>query len=482
MAAIWGRAWRSMASHEGGDDGRSLQPTAGGERGSTSGTNYSTTTTHTTNMSERSLAFHPFTVLPTATVLEENADELGEEERVKKLEHIKSLVVLFCKDNNNSATERWLYELGVNWVLHLSHVSESGRSFISGQLLYLAGSWIEALFEINHYISVCFGGHLGKEKATTDDVGYEFLRFVQATLSKMLPFVDAIVAVRVSGRRGAGEPADEKLRALILVRDALSMASAQIMSSFSSSPCCEGYLSADLLARLDEAIWDTMEEANFSSCSRGTQRSPSIHKGTLSVINCINVLWANYGSVNRIIHDAFLRGEFVPENENVSHLINLTIQMARSLEEMVIRNSQSFPNQSLKFLFLINNFYFILQQLHTHCPLVFPIREHVGKIDSYIHSYIQVSWAPVSECLRNPTPCCFTRRSPLPRFESKFQQTYTVQKLWKVPAPEMRKRLRNAIVEEVIPVFTQFLKDNSNSTPRVTPQEMTKLLSGLFEG
>ncbi|TVU07557.1 hypothetical protein EJB05_40918, partial [Eragrostis curvula] len=476
MAAVWARAWRlrvSSTEHGGNTGGGSLQPTAGDR--TDSGTTYTTSSsTICTTISDPVRDFHPF-------IVEEKIEELCEDERVKqKLEHIKGLVVLFRKDNN-SAPERWLSELEVNWVLHLAHNSESGRSFISGQLLYLAKSWIEALFEITKYISVYFGGHHGKEKGT-DDVGSEFVRFVEATMSKMLPFVDAIVAVRISGRRG--EPADEKLQALILVRDAVSMASAQILSSFSSSPCRVDYTGI-LLAKLDEAIWNTMEETKtgvMSSYSWGTPRSPDIHKGTLSVINCINVLWANYGTVNRILNDAFLRGEFGPEHENVSHLTNLTIQMVRSLEEMHTSNSQAFPDRSLEFLFLINNFPCILQQLQTNCRLGIHMPDLAGKIHDYVNSYVQVSWAPVSECLRNPTPHCFTRRSPLARFESKFQQTYTAQKLWKVPDPEMRKRLRKAIVEEVIPEFTEFLKDNSNRTPRVTPQEMKKLLNGLFEG
>jgi hypothetical protein len=65
--------------------------------------------------------------------------------------------------------------------------------------------------------------------------------------------------------------------------------------------------------------------------------------------------------------------------------------------------------------------------------------------------------------------------------------TYATQKLWKVPDPVMRRRLRKAAVDKVIPVFTQFLEDNSVVTPRFTPRKLTprkleKMLGELFEG
>ena len=93
-----------------------------------------------------------------------------------------------------------------------------------------------------------------------------------------------------------------------------------------------------------------------------------------------------------------------------------------------------------------------------------------------------MTWAPVLECLHNPTFRCFTRDSPLPKFESKFQSTYAAQKLWKVPDPELRKRLRVAIIEKVVSCFTNYLEDNNRITPGVTPQELEEMLQELFEG
>jgi hypothetical protein len=104
------------------------------------------------------------------------------------------------------------------------------------------------------------------------------------------------------------------------------------------------------------------------------------------------------------------------------------------------------------------------------------------KIDDYIQKYLQASWAPVMSCLDDDTPHCFRKNSALPKFDLEFQKLYTAQKLWKVPDPKLRTRLRKAIVEQVVPGLTGYLEDNSISSPAVTPQEREEMLLELFEG
>jgi hypothetical protein len=105
------------------------------------------------------------------------------------------------------------------------------------------------------------------------------------------------------------------------------------------------------------------------------------------------------------------------------------------------------------------------------------------KVEQYIESYIEVSWAPMLSCLSNPTPLCLGRNhSPLSKFESEFQKTYTTQKLWKVPDPELRKRLRKAVIEKIIPDYTRYIEDSKVINPKFTPQELEEMLQELFEG
>jgi hypothetical protein len=135
---------------------------------------------------------------------------------------------------------------------------------------------------------------------------------------------------------------------------------------------------------------------------------------------------------------------------------------------------------------LLNNSSFIADQLHDtpYFPKSYKV-DLAGKAEDYIKMYIQVSWAPVLSCLINPTPSCLGKNySPLPKFESEFQKMNTTQKLWKVPDPKLRNRLRRAIIDEVIPVYTRYLLavDYGNAPLKFSPSYLQEMLQELFEG
>ncbi|WVZ78433.1 hypothetical protein U9M48_026142 [Paspalum notatum var. saurae] len=533
VALVWWRRWpwRRVSSStapqlqlggRGGGaygEGFSLQPTYGNGSNTTSGaTTYTTTTTTGTSNSgsgEGRREFHPFaTVVATAQVVEEDAedrDDVDEEEESakKKLEHIKSLVVEFNGGNNLSAVERWLRELQVGWVLLLGETAES----TAGRILdFYAKSWILALHEIGKSISRCVVDGWRWRSQQQEDQGTskhhppaaaaEFAKLVEATVLKMLPFVDIAVATPTQNTHRPGAVAEEKLQALVGLHEALSTASEHILPLLTECTTTRALLSADL-TRLGKVIWDTTVEIRNSIIASldGCDGSMGIiiHGATRSVTSYAKVLWMNHGQLNRIIDDAVRRGEHVCfENENVSYLTNLIIDMVRSLEEQLATNSQSWFSvdlQGLRFLFLINNCYFIFQELQAssqwHLAVRLSMPDLARKIDDYIDCYLQVSWAPVLKCLQAPpaTPRCLTAyySPPLTKFVSRFQKTYAAQKLWKVPDPEMRKRLRKAIVDRVVPVFARFLEDNSididaPGVVTLTPRKVEKMLGELFEG
>ncbi|XP_062229873.1 uncharacterized protein LOC133927425 [Phragmites australis] len=531
MAAAWRRSWMSrVSSTERGrsrrlqTDGQPSRSYLGSSATPSSATTASSTRSHTstsTPVGEPAAGpvFHPFIFLPKAPVVDEKAEELdeeraeeSEEERAKARGLVKShLVHEFCSDVC-IGLDRWLSELHVGWVLHLADDDASsgsrGSILISRQLQHLAQSWILALLEINSYLSRCFNrwySHSQELEETVCPPACDFARFVEATLSKMLPFVDTVVNLAIihpscsehcvaAPSNGAAAAPAEKLQALIDVRDALSGASEKVQlwdlwfcsSSDVQVPRITGLLLAKL-AKLDEAICNTRScirtrimsltyDDESLWATQTPQRSPDIHKVTRSAISYIDVLSTSY--------EASLRGKCVADFEIICHSTSLIREVFCSLEEKLVRESQTlFSDHSLRFLFLINNSYFMSQKLHTNRFLAVPMQALARKIDGYINSYLQASWTPVLKCLHSPTSLhCFRRHSPLPKFQSKFQKTYTAQKLWKVPDPKLRKRLRKAIVEKVIPAFTGFLEDNNIDTPGVTPENLEEMLEELFEG
>jgi hypothetical protein len=455
--------------------------------------------------------------------------ELRQEEVVKTRRHMRGLVEEFCAGagagadgSNATAPDRWLSELNVAWLLSLAELDASGqRTFISRQLQSPAQTWIPALQVISTSVWKCLSSHDEPTDGLLDAVS-EFAQFLKATLLKMLTFVDAIVALdpfsvingaisqqqHVSSTCTSVVRAADKVRALLDVRHALSVASEQIIMSFCSSPYVLSTKVADdigglfsaQLGKLDQAIRDTFDHIRTAvtpslddddgSSPRATgatqttllQSSPAIHKVTRSVINYINIVLSTEALLLPANYASHRPGD-------TSSLTTLTTEVVGSLEEELARVSRSFTDQSLRFIFLINNSYLIRQLLDTSWPPHLHDLTYLrffdsitNRIDRYIQSYLQVSWAPVLKCLHNPTCHCFTRDSPLPKFESKFQSTYAAQKHWKVPEPELRKTLRQAIIERVVSGFTEYLEDNNSITSGVTPQELEEMLQELFEG
>jgi hypothetical protein len=117
----------------------------------------------------------------------------------------------------------------------------------------------------------------------------------------------------------------------------------------------------------------------------------------------------------------------------------------------------------------------------------------------YKDTYLHVSWSPLLSCLfiENPSislgktrdgkPFGFRRYLSLDRFESEFQRTYTNHKFWKIPNPDLRQRLRQAIVQKVVTHYSMYLEERAargmhNQLPKSTPEQLKELLDELFEG
>jgi len=450
-----------------------------------------------------------------------------QEERERRTKQIKSTVQEFFRSPsaNRSVVKggdmrvlgRWFTELGVGWVLHLP-VADGTTSSSGAGKTYDARTWIWALAEIMetiHFTTSLFPDRssLGlldtkeaEEEATIRDQ-YRLARFIQEAMLTMLAFVDVIAAAPPvdDARTTAGEEVVvsngvpllpyAKLRALLGVRGALSRALTEIRLSFHSPLSAQVESIVDAIISLlsakeskaGEAIWSIMVQHTRSrthTLEMGThQGSSDIHKGTRSVITNIKFLLFNYSSVAAVVSEAANLGKYVPQIGSVRPLDSMIIEMASCLEENLASRSQSFADQGLRFLFLLNNSYFIRQQNLLIDLDIFDMAQLTRKVEDYMETYLQVSWSPVLSCLLTPTPSCFGKNcSPLPKFEFEFQKTYSTQKLWKVPDPELRKNLRRAITEKINSGYTKYIEDNNVTTLKFTPQNLQEMLQELFEG
>jgi hypothetical protein len=334
----------------------------------------------------------------------------------------------------------------------------------------------------------------------------QLAQFFQEAMLKMLAFVDIVVVT--NGLQEEEEKLYEELNTLLGVRGALCKALHQIHLSSHSLPSSDVFrIQRDIISLLaakegktGEAIWSTMqqlltrimeEDGNDLLDTQAPPESSGIHKATRSVIRYMGFLHSHYSSLAPIVSEAARYGEYAPQNEDIPPLDSMVLETASCLEEKLGRISQSFPSNSLGFLFLINNLCYLMEQLSTNpmSSLNFSIPDLNGKIQDHIEYYLQVSWAPVLLCLHitSHTPFRLGKYcSPLPKFDSEFMKTYEVQKFWKVPDPNLREVLRRAVTEKVVSGLTEYLGE-TNDTIRApgssfTPQELEDMWQELFEG
>nr|TKW23537.1 hypothetical protein SEVIR_4G298200v2 [Setaria viridis] len=428
--------------------------------------------------------------------------------REMKIEQIKSLsneifgapwVKCSIQGADMSVLERWFNKLGVGWVLHVT----------AGKLEHTldASSWIRALSEIMDAFCLTtslFCGHEeapnaqeaqegaavteGKEEDITDL--FQFASFTEQAMLQMLAFVDFIAAPNVTCQvfftdQMMWVPAPyRKLHTLLRVRGALS----RIRSSYSPPSVEAGRIRVQVFnvwsakeGKVSEAIWSTMEEIRTrilesidgSKGSSGTQTpqgSSDIDETTRSLMNYVTFLRDDHMLVNTIVSEAASLGKYVPRIGEVPPLWSLAVEMVSCLEQNLVNKSENFLDQSLRFLFLLNNSSFIRDLLSYTCYFPKSYKETFnGKVQGYMESYIQISWAP-------------EKLLPLPKFESEFGKIYTAQKLWKVPNPYLRKTLREAIIEKIIPGYEEYIENNHVTTSKFTPRNLEEMLHELFEG
>jgi len=415
--------------------------------------------------------------------------------------------------------ERWFRELGVGWVLHVADGTPSGE--LEHDLD--ASRWIPALTEIVDTFRLITSRFLpSRDSAEEEELATEskeqnmaeqlqLARFTQQAMLKMLTFVDFIVAPNLTRQVffTNSVPAHthrhhiyDKLHNLLRVHEAMSKLTwikIRLVSSSSAEVATILREIVDVLSakedKVGEAIWSALEEIRTrllespedvqgSSGTQAPQGSSDIDKATRSVMVYVMFLQHNYWLLTPVVSEAASLGKYVPRFGAVQPVTSLAMEIISSLEEKLDNKLEASPDQGLRFLFLLNNSSFIVDQLHDTPYFSKSKKDLAGKAEGYMKRYIQVSWAPVLSCLINPTPSCFGKNySPLSKFESELQKIYTTQKLWKVPDPKLRNRLRRAIINELIPRYTRFLADYYENAPqKFSPSDLQEMLQELFEG
>ncbi|KAG2571692.1 hypothetical protein PVAP13_7KG116700 [Panicum virgatum] len=384
--------------------------------------------------------------------------------------------------------ERWFTELGVRWVLHVADGAPAGEF----KHALDASRWIPALTEIVDTFRLITSRFLpSRDSAEEEELATEsdeeqnmaehlqLASFTQQAMLKMLTFVDFIVAPNLTRQVFITNsvPAHthrhhiyNKLHNLLRVHEAMSKLAwikIRLVSSSSAEVATILREIVDVLSAKEdmvgEAIWSALEEIRTrllespedvqgSSGTQAPQGSSDIDKATRSVMVYVMFLQHNYWLLTPVVSEAASLGKYVPRFGAVQPVTSLAMETISFLEEKLANKSEASPDQGLRFLFLLNNSSFIADQLHDTPYFPKSYKEDLaGKAEDYMKRYMQ--------------------------------KMYNTQKLWKVPDPKLRSRLRRAIIDEVIPGYKRYVGDDNRNVPlKFSPSNLQEMLQELFEG
>ncbi|OEL21086.1 hypothetical protein BAE44_0017893 [Dichanthelium oligosanthes] len=458
----------------------------------------------------------------------------------------------------------WFSELDVEWVLHTGegdevqpHLLEDGCA----SLLDLMESWIKGLKTMVQVLSFTQLGLLAKGPAVSgvgkairhfmllatgkmaerEQEVAQFVRFAEASILRMLEFVDAVADAALND--GDDDQAAETLPGMLQVYTCVVDDSPTVLALFKEASGTTSMFDAmnkvflRKRSKLSDAIWSMMEKVRASFLKDDCWRvSPAdeaggVHETTRLMMNYVTLLWRNEGALDFVLQDQQRRFKIFlsePDDHCSSSAADLIKKMISCLEKQLEKASSFIPDPGspgLRYIFLMNNCSFISEKVSSLLLLPledYKIEESRGsrdrerlsledcvnqpdrsiratierdsnldgliKIQNFMEAYLDVSWEPVMSCLYHDIPRGFLRcGGALDKFESEFQRTYAAHRMWKVPNPELRKRLRKAVSEKVISGYSQYMTERtargkSNRPATRTPLDLEELLEELFEG
>jgi len=361
----------------------------------------------------------------------------------------------------------------------------------------------------------------------------QFVRFAEASILRMLDFVDAVADAALND-----DQAPETLPVMLLVYTCVVDDSPAVLALFEEASMASSMFDAmnsvflRKMNRLSDAIWSMMEKVRTSFVTDdcwtvSLAEVGGVHKTTRLMMNYIMLLSRNERALNLILQD---KQHHLSQPDHYSSSVAIVIKdMISCLENQMEKTSIFILDPGLRYIFLMNNCSFISQKVSSLLLPSWtlfedykidrpkrrdprerppPMEDYVNQpdpnlqeqietdsnldgllmIQSFIEAYLDASWEPVMSCLYHDIPRGFLKLGGrLDKFETEFDETYKKQKQWKVPNPELRKRLRKAIVEKVIPGYSKYFaertaKGKSNRPPINTPLELGEQLEELFEG
>ncbi|KAJ0458622.1 putative exocyst complex component Exo70, cullin repeat-like-containing domain superfamily [Helianthus annuus] len=266
-----------------------------------------------------------------------------------------------------------------------------------------------------------------------------------------------------------------------------------------------------VLSGLGEAAIGTFvefENAVKGENSRRALQGGEIHPVTRYVMNYIKLLVDYSETLNTLLpnsQDHDLNSE-VPDDidsgDTLSPISCRLLSLITSLEANLEEKSRLYDDNSLRYIFLMNNILYIVQKVKDSelRNLLGDrwIRKHRGQIRQWHTSYLRSAWGKALMCLKDEgigggssSASKLVLKERFKNFNACFEEIYRVQSLWRVPDAQLREELRISISEKVLPAYRSFFGRfgsqlesgrHAGKYVKYTPDDLEHYLSDLFEG
>ncbi|CAO2192364.1 unnamed protein product [Urochloa humidicola] len=202
-----------------------------------------------------------------------------------------------------------------------------------------------------------------------------------------------------------------------------------------------------------------------------------VHRSTRHIMDHIRMLVQHKSTVYLI-----LKGD-------KKALCELIVQLISSLEFMLDINSKGLQLPGQQQMFLLNNAHFTLQEAKRENDLALILGEgwllqRHDQLNLFITGYVDASWTPVMSCFlrRTRVPEILWPHQLFDKFTSSLEMTYRVQETWKVTDPLIRRKVREAIFQKVIPEYRMHMENSEKKSGRYSIEQLESQLQELFEG
>ncbi|XP_010443917.1 PREDICTED: exocyst complex component EXO70B1-like [Camelina sativa] len=221
-----------------------------------------------------------------------------------------------------------------------------------------------------------------------------------------------------------------------------------------------------------------------------------IHHLTRYVMNYLKLLPEFTDTLNSLLQNINV-DDSIPEKTGQDVLPSTFSPMARHLRSIVTtlesnleQKAQLYADESLKSIFLMNNFRYMVQKVKgSELRHLFGdewIRKHIARYQRDVTNYERSTWSSVLALLTdNNNSERRTLRERCRLFSLAFDDVYKNQTRWSVPDPELRDDLHISTSVKVVQSYRGFLGRNATRIGekhiRYTCEDIENMLLDLFE-